>query len=47
MLMRCVVAWAVYEFLFEPTSRSGGRSAATSDVEKWAGHRCTHTILAL
>ena len=33
MLMRCVVARAVCEFLFEPKSRSGGRSATASDFE--------------
>ena len=31
MLVRCVVARPVHEFLFEPKSRSGGRSAAASD----------------
>ena len=34
MLMRCVAAWAVHEFLFEPKSPSGGRSAAAYDLEK-------------
>ena len=34
MLMRCVVARAVREFLSEPESRSGGRSATASDFEK-------------
>ena len=33
VLVRCVVAWAVRGVLFEPKSRSGGRSATASDLE--------------
>ena len=34
VLMRCVVTWVVHEFIFEPNSRSGGRSAAVSEFEQ-------------
>ena len=38
---------AVHEFLFEPTSRSGGRSTAASDFEKTRGKTKTNMTLDL